>query len=444
MKKITYITAVIAALSVSSVSFAQTFETSFFLDNYSFGHRINPAFQSDKNVVAVIFGNINVSAGSNLGLSNVFFPRDGKLVSGLNKAVSQKEFLSGLNQDNKAVEDFGLNLVTVGFWEKSGKAYHTVEVNLREYLSTMVPYDMFAFLKNGGIANYNLSGTSADVRGYVDLAYGYSRRISKIVKVGGRAKLLFGLAGARVYSESMNVSTSESSIAVNAKNWLMVAQPACQFALDKDGYYDLNSFGFNSVGLAGFGAAVDLGVSVEPVKGLECSFAINDLGGIGWKYNVCGRSDGAAEVTNSLNLEADAGALFNDFVKFRPSESVNSSEMLPFTINAGVRYMMPFYDKLSVGLLGSYHNYKSAPSFNARLGVTVSPAHWFSFTANYGYGTYGNSAGAMFSITGGAFNLFLGAETYLGRVMADMPVPVDKFRYAINSGITFRFGGKED
>ena len=433
----------IAAVCLFSTAFSQTFETSYFLDNYSFGHRINPAFQSDKNVVAVILGNINVSAGSNLGLSSILYPRNGKLVYGLNKAVSSEEFLSKLNPGNNAVEDLGLNLITVGFWDKSGKAYHTIEINVRENLSTMVPFDMFAFLKKGGFANYNLSGTSLDVRGYVDVAYGYSRKIGEKVKVGGRAKFLLGLAGARVYSESMSVNTMESSIAVKAKNWLMVAQPACQFTLDKNGYYDLNSFGFNSsLGPAGFGGAVDLGVSVEPVTGLECSLAINDLGGIGWKYNVCGRSDGAAEVTNSLEVEANADKLFEDFVKFKPSESVSSFEMLPFTVNAGVRYKMPFYDGLSVGVLGSYHNYKSAPCLNARLGATITPAHWFSFTANYGYGTYGNSAGAMFSITGGVLNLFLGAETYIGRMLADMFVPVDRFRYAINGGITFRFGGK--
>lgn len=442
MKRTIQIIAAIAALSVSAVSYAQTFETSYFLDNYSFGHRINPAFQSDRNVVAVVVGNLNLSAGSNIGLSNIFFPQNGKLISGLNKAVSQEEFLSRLNPENKAIEDMGMNLATVGFWDKSGKAYHTVEVNVREYLSTMVPYDMFAFLKKGGVDNYNLSGTSADLRGYVDVTYGYSRKISDKIKVGGRAKLLFGLAGAKVYSESMNVNTSESSISVNAKNWLMVAQPACQFALDKDGCYNLDSFRFNSIGLGGFGAAVDLGVIVEPVNGLECSLAINDLGGIGWNYNVCGRSSGSAEVTDAL--AADPDALLNDFVKFRPSEAVSSFEMLPFTVNAGVRYKMPFYDKLSAGLLGSFHNYRNAPSMNVRFGATVTPTNWFSFTANYGYGTYGSSTGAMFSISGGAFNLFLGVETSLSRVMADMPIPVDNFLYTVNSGITFRFGGKKD
>ncbi|MCQ2170994.1 MAG: DUF5723 family protein [Bacteroidales bacterium] len=430
----------IAAVFLSSTAFSQTFETSYFLDNYSFGHRINPAFQSDKNVVSVVLGNINVSAGSNLGLSSILFPRNGKLVYGLNKAVSSEEFLSKLNPENLAVEDLGLNLATVGIWDKSREAYHTVEVNLREYVSTTIPSEMFAFLKNGGMANYNLSGTAADVRGYIDIAYGYSRKIGNKIKVGGRAKVLFGIAGARVYSESMNVNAMESSIAVNATNWLMIAQPACQVALDKNGCYDMNSFRFNSFGLAGFGAAVDLGVSVEPVTGLECSLAINDLGGIGWKYNVCGRSDMAADVTDVT--DADTGTQFENLIRFKPSGSSNSFEMLPFTVNAGVRYKMPFYDKLSVGVLGSYHNYKNASYMNARLGATVSPTDWFSFTANYGYGTYGNSAGAMFSISGGAFNLFLGAETYLGRVTADRSLPLERFRYAINCGITFRFEGK--
>lgn len=54
-----------------------------------------------------------------------------------------------------------------------------------------------------------------------------------------------------------------------------------------------------------------------------------------------------------------------------------------------------------------------------------------------GYGSFGSSVGAAFSITGGIFNFFLGAESFLGRTIEKIPLPIGKFRTSIDFGITF-------
>lgn len=439
MKKISYIISALVMTAFSFHSQAQTFETGYFLDNYSFSGKLNPAFQSETNVIAFAIGGIQTTAASNIGLGNVLFSRNGQLVFGLNKSVSAAEFLSGLKDINSTTEDLGMNILTIGFYGKNKKSYHTIDANLRVLTTVNVPYELFEFIKKGGARTYSIAGVAADCTSYIDLGYSYSRTIGEKVKVGGRLKLLIGAANVGAVLD--NLVYDGTRLSLQGGSTIRIAQPFVSLPKSTQSV-ELKDLQFNGTpGIGGFGAAVDLGVSVTPVEGLEASLALVDLGGISWNYNLSGVSDFNVK---SSDIKEKSDKIITDVTKFNFSEGGKSFDKLPLTVNGGVRYTMPFYKGLSAGVFGTYRNYKGAAYANARLGATVTPAKWFSFTANYGIGTYGSSFGSAFSISGGAFNLYLGAETFLGKMAAFAPVPLGAARVSITGGITFRFGGKNN
>lgn len=419
---------------------AQNFETAYFLDNYSYSFRINPAMQNDKNLVSALIGNFEIYTGSNAGMSNFIFPRNGQLVSGLNEQVSAQEFLGSLNSMSDVNAAIAYTLGTAGF-RTSEKVYHTIDLTIKAYTEGTIPKELFEFAKVGGPRTYDITGTDVTVNSYAEIAYGYSRAINSKVKVGGRLKFLAGLGQIDVKANNLSVSNSTNGVlTVTSDAILTAAQSAITIPVKEDGTYDLNAVKFDgkNFGVPGFGFGIDLGVTYEPIEGLVTSLAINDLGGISWKQNISGSAAGLVQLKDLTSKEVEeVGKRFEELVKFKPTGETSRFIMLPFTVNAGARYAMPFYRKFSAGLDFIYKNYTTS-YFNARAGATITPVDWFSFTMNYGYGTLGSSFGGAFSISGGIFNFYLGAETYLGKRMSDIPAPVGKFRTAVNFGINFR------
>ncbi len=424
----------------ASLSQAQNFETAYFLDNYSYSYRGNPAFHSEKNVYAALLGNTEARIGSKSGLTNFIFIRNGEILTGLSDRIPVQEFISNLQDVTDVNTAVGLNLATAGFWDKKHIAYHTIELNVRTYSIGNMPREMFSFLKNPEDKDYDIPPAKVNVNLYSEIAYGYSRAINSKLKIGGRAKLIIGLGQVDIEADHIMAAKVGDTYAIHSDARITASQTAIDIPKREDGTYKLSQSAFvpSKIGLPGLGFGFDLGISYQPVEGLETSIAINDLGGTFWVHNVSGRAAGTAYV-DKLAPERKEEILqsLERLVKFQSEGSAKSSfVMLPFTANAGARYTMPFYKSLSAGLFLTYKNF-STSYFNARLGATVTPVDWFSFTANYGYGSFGSSVGAAFSITGGIFNFFLGAESFLGRTIEKIPLPIGKFRTSIDFGITF-------
>ena len=61
--------------------------------------------------------------------------------------------------------------------------------------------------------------------------------------------------------------------------------------------------------------------------------------------------------------------------------------------NVGVRYVMPFHERLSTGLTASYLGYKGSPYVESRLCVAEKACDWFEVMGNAGYGSHGGAFG---------------------------------------------------
>ncbi len=447
MRKIHHTFFTLAAL-FSCIGASAQIQSTYFLDNYTYAYRHNPANIPDKNFVGLAVSNIEFGMGGNVGLSSFLFPAqsgDG-LVTGFNSSVSSDEFLSGIKNKNSFLGNLDLNIFSLGLCGKD--AVTTVELNSRTFFDGTVSGDLFRFLKLGGQnTSYDFSSTAVGAKSYIEVAVGRSRRVDETLSFGYRVKGLMGVAGVCAEMQDADAALSVSQIAVTLKGNARVAGGLVKFKSDPDGKISgvESGSGFSP---AGFGAAVDAGVNWVPMDGLTVSASLSDIGLICWNYGSLAQADNSVTY-NGVDISADNAKIndeldkviddFTDLTNFREKSGKESSAwMLPFRINAGARYQIPNVNNLSAGALFTYQN-SVIPVVDLRAAVTYTPKDWFSVTGNIGGGSFGMVWGGALSVCTSAVNFFLGFDAFAGSVSSEM-LPVSKFNCKLNTGLVFRFG----
>ena len=400
------------ALLPSLRSSAQELKTAYFLDDYVYKYEVNPAMHDAKTTQMFIgFGlnDIALTARTNIGVNNFLFPVNGELLLFMNDKVSKETFLAGIPDLGAKVNlDVNLSLLSFGF--KIGRhAFLSFDTRLRSATNLGLSKDFFAQLKGVEISSkagthYQFQSVDVETKNYLEQAIGCSFEVAKNLRLGFTLKGLVGLAAASVKANNVQVDFVEDDKAVASANTEMyLASKLLAFPKTEDGY-DFEHPGFGKVGISGYGGALDLGISWESDFGLDLSAAVLDLGAMVWNKNLSGQK--------VLDHQAMEGKNVTDYVNqvFGVTDvPQNSVGMLTTTVNAGARYHMPFYRGLSVGVHGSYAI--QTKRYDVRAGLTISPARWFSLTANYGWTDYGGTFGAAMNLRPGPFTFFVGAET---------------------------------
>jgi hypothetical protein len=147
---------------------------------------------------------------NNVGAASFLYPRNGEVVTALHESVSADEFLGSLKDDIYLTGNIHFNLFSYGW--KGEKAYHTLEAGIRAAYSASVPKEIFTILKLGtGEVSYDLSGINVAGNAVVELAYGYSRKLSDLISVGARAKLLVGIEALRYNVTRFDLTMQEDA-----------------------------------------------------------------------------------------------------------------------------------------------------------------------------------------------------------------------------------------
>lgn len=394
----------IVALAAALPLGAQSFQESLFLNNYRTGFRYNPALASDTDFLSV--GELSLSAVNNVGAAAFLYPNNGKPVTGLHPSVSSDEFLSSLKDLNVAQGHVNYSLFSYGF--SSGEAFHTLEVSARGVAGLSVPKDFFRLLKQGGEDIFSLAGLNVQGRLYAELAYGYSRMIGDRLRLGARTKLLLGLYAADYTFQRFDLQVSGESYQADVQMQLDMTNRFAKLQAD-NGYLQLLNWRRKDrlVLPAGAGLAVDLGFVWELADGLKLAASMTDLGGLFWYYGNAGKTSGLYTFTGLAQMEYEDMNLaglwdrakslvkrVNETVSLRPEEHRFAWEVLPFRINGGLRYDMPFYRAMSAGITGNYTAFKGLPYWEGRFDLAVNPLDWLDLCVNAGIGTYGPVWGA--------------------------------------------------
>ena len=113
----------------------------------------------------------------------------------------------------------------------------------------------------------------------------------------------------------------------------------------------------------------------------------------------------------------------------------NSFDWITATLNAGATYRLPFYEKMSVGLLGMYKKDNIFNWAEIRGAVSATPLRWLSLSVNVGYNTYGMAYGFAMAVNTRPVRFFLGTDAYVFEMTPQL-IPLSR----LNHNFQFGFG----
>lgn len=471
MKRTIYILALSAIAALASVSAyaQQNLRTAYFLDGYTYAYKMNPAIAPERAFTAMpILGNLGVGVESNLGLSQFLYPTsNGKMTTFLSSSVSDEQFLNGLNTVNKLNLSINESLIATGF--RVGKSFHTIDLSLKADAGVSLPKDLFSFIKTGsssGATAWDVSRIGVRANARMELAYGYSRPINDWIRVGARVKVLMGIARADAVVDNLNLQMSGQEWSVTAHGNAEISGPMSfgthagskeidfQEVVMPEGLEEWNEY----LSTPSLGAAVDLGASFDFLEIFTASVSVLDLGFIGWnstttavmpggKWSFDGFGViGTGEDNNIGDQISQMGDELLNMIKMeKTGDRIKKSNPLAATIHAGIEARMPFYDRLSFGLLGTQRIDGIYSFTEGRLSANVAPLKWFSVAASYAFSNFGSSLGGVVNIHLPGFNLYAGLDSFLPMMnVTPQFVPIDKLNTNITFGLTFAFGKKAE
>ncbi len=424
---------------------AQDLESAYFTDDYKYRHEMNPAMGAEQTYISIpALGNVNTSIMGNFGLEAIIKknPVAGgkKNVTFMHPALTDAEALADFHSGNNKIQtDLALSLFSAG-WKGWG-GYNTIDLRMRMFAGASVPYELFEFARNTGNKSYDIDGLSAKATAYMELGLGHSHQLNDKLRIGAKVKLLLGAGMAEVGTTRLTADLSQPN------QWTISGQARADVYMKgfkfkeevkeyKDGstYRQVNDVDVDGGGIGGMGFGVDLGAVYDMkdlVEGLKLSAAVTDLGFINWKNHVSAANKASSfsfsgfhdiEVNDDNNRslsnqwDDDYADQLTDFAHMEiEGEGSAKSTMLQATARLGGEYRMPFYDKLSAGLLLT-HRFAGDYSWNeARLSANWQPLRWLNGNINGAYSNFGGSLGWMINIHPKVFNFFFGMDHTLGK-----------------------------
>lgn len=432
MKK--YILTILAIFSFGATFAQPVIKSGYFLNGMPNRHKINPAIMPERGYVGIPFlSDVSLATATNMGVGKFLFPmKNGGLTTFMNGAVSADQFLSGLSERNNLDVDVNVEIFGMGFY--SGKSYNTIGINLRSYTGAYLPYSLFDFMKSGMTSantSYNIENITARTTNFVDIAYGYSRAINSDITVGAKVKFLVGLADVEAKIDQMNVRMSQNEWLVSSGGSMTMAGMGLRFVGGDNSKFfpGLKSDGFE---VGGFGLGVDIGATYKtPVRGLNVSLALVDLGFISWN-----NSSRASSVTDEFRFNGfqdipiggvgsgrpvgdqleDLKNQALDLFRFEAEAGTKSrTTSLRTTLNVGVEYEF-FPDKFSVGLLSSTRFSRERTLSELIVSANYKPKSWFNAALTADISNVAFSWGALINFCPSFINFFAGVEFMLGDV----------------------------
>lgn len=462
-KKITMIIAfLLPALTWTN---AQDLKGSYFMESSAYRHELNPALTPSYNYVGVpVLGNIKMDCRGNLGLRNLFFNNDGRTVTYLHPAISKEQVLEGLHVNNKLSNNINIQLLGGGF--KAWGGYNTVSVKARTFEGINLPYGLFEATKNLTNKNYEIGTANVNAHAFTELAFGHNRQMNEHLRLGGKFKFLLGIGRVNVDLNHVNLSledenqwtaTAEAQAEVNLKGVRVEEKQVEYKAVTMEGqpssYTTFSKLNIDNLSiLGGFGMALDLGLEYnmdDIVPGLKVSGAVLDLGFISWGESHIISNTGKTFVFDGfsnvqvLGGEGETFSAQKDKLIDRAAElyrlesqgdAGRSCHGIGTTLNGGVEYALPVYDKVHFGLMGTYRFQGDYSWGEGRMSANYAPLKWLEMGISGGMGTYGCGFGWMVNVHPEHFNIYAGMDKCIGK-LAKPGVPLSsnwQFSFGIN------------
>lgn len=455
-----------AGAAVSVYAQQNNLRTAYFLDGYTYNYKLNPALAPERGFFAVpAVGNLGIGLESNLALSTFLYPTsDGKMMTFLDDRVSSDTFLNKLNKRNLMNANTNISLIAFGF--RTGKCFHTLDLSAKANINANLPKDLFAFIKTGtenGASSWDISNAGIHADTYLELAYGFSRSVGESFRVGGRLKFLMGYAMADVNIDKLQLTMSDEQWSATAHGKAEISGPIKVGTEPGSNAVDFSQIEVDDSmeGLLSpltthrsYGAALDLGVTYDFLKYFTASVSVLDLGMIkwnnttqastpdySWAFDGFGEIDINSDNTISDQLSQMGEELTEVLVLEKTGDGMKVSRGVHATVHAGLEVRMPFYQRLSFGVLGS-HRFNGPYSWTeGRVSANLAPVNFFSLAASYAISNFGSSLGGVVNIHFPGLNIYAGVDSYKPLLnVTPQFIPIDSMNTNVVLGINFSFG----
>ena len=473
----------LAALFALSAS-AQQINTLYFLENAPMRHTINPAFRpySDGYLSFLPLGWTSMSVGNNsFTVSDLLFvdrtpgsTTEGMTITPFHPNADRAAFLKQIRPMSMVNSDFTFGILNLGCRTRRTNGFFTFGINERVITGVTIPQSIFQFVLNGGMTDltgvntFSMGGLGGGGYAYSEISGGYSQPINEKWSIGGKFKLLLGLAYAGMNTKNLNIDASTSAWNLNGNFIIDAAGPINMDYLNKsingknmmqvvnsftDGTFNpkelidtsggLTNTIINAILPSGYGAAIDFGFTYKPIENLQISAALTDLGFIYWTKSghysctVDTVFQGAGMIDYSDPTYRDAQGHFStqvlmDTVKTRllnllngvqmTGGSQNFIRMTSARLNIGVDANF-WNNRVGVGILSATRLYDARLYEEITIGASFRPVRWFNIAVSYSLmnnGKYSNIGAGLSLMPYDGINLMV-AMDYIPTSYAAMP-----------------------
>lgn len=453
---------------------AQNTNTMYFMDNIAERNNINPAFIPNCNFYFdfIVLPNLYLNIGTNnLIFKDLLYIQNGIPTTALNSSTNINKLYQSLLPTTDINFDLGLNILSFGF--KVKKHYFTFDMGIRANANIYIPKDAFKLALYGtpnadGINSFDLSSLGIESSIYSNIGFGYMNQINERWQIGFKAKFLMGYANVDTRIDKLQLNASRQSWNLKTGGSILSSLPV-NFNTNEDGSIDIQSATLystnNLIALlynpAGYGGAIDFGITYQPIKYLTISTSITDLGFLYWTNNITSASmkgeheiNGIIDYTigDTLSIGDQILNTFNqlgeDIIGTLQTSDYNNSYMTMLKANfyVGVEYGI-LKNAISFGAVNrlTFNNRKYLDEFT--LAVNFRPTNWLKATIDYSFlnGRWGN-LGLGLNLRASIFNMYLLADyiplsyTRLHTRNAKIPIPNKTQHFNIQIGWTWNIG----
>ena len=377
----------IAALLLSVSTYAQQEFTLHTLDHLSQSSYTNPAMNPRNNFSITLASSVhanfkNTGFNYNFLSSQINTNEDGQRVLDLGTLAENLNF-----RDNEFMHaGASVDLLALSF--KAGK--NRFSLNVTEHVQARLHYNdgLFNVLAQGNIpgSNAQICNYRMNAIHYREAGIGFNRKLledNRLV-VGGRVKVLFGMANVNTVRSDVNLQTGTEAemYEITATSDILVQTSGINMIESGELDYLLN--------LDNRGVGVDLGATYEYSNALQLSASVINLGAIQWNEGVTNyvshgeftfrgiEGDGVLNGSLSVDPAEITDSLQNAFAFEETQESYRT--MLPTQV-----YLSAFYRLgLTTTATGTlYSEFINGFRRGMVVGINQRAGRWFQASLTY-------------------------------------------------------------
>jgi len=171
----------------------------------------------------------------------------------------------------------------LAFGIKSGRNYFSLNVTEKADINFLFSKSLIEFIYDGNAATIGILqqlNPQLESIHYREYGFSWAREISDYLSGGIRVKYLYGMEHVVTKGSGVNIYTDPSDFTITATTDYSIYTSG----VDSNSFNNIN-IGDYAFGKQNSGYAMDAGVTIKPVKSIEISASVIDLGRINWQTN---------------------------------------------------------------------------------------------------------------------------------------------------------------